>query len=213
MRQEKRLHDNRIADFHSYCDLPYNNHNYNYIDVVIDQHKYCTLSYDRQGLASSSHGDPVNEIQASIEVAPLAELTILLQDGKYPGAMYPFKKVTHIGYGKLSPHELTTSAGRGRHSFGSALTYALVNADPTFSDGIVLTGFTLSSSFMDSFLIGSNFVQAYLNQPFRFGNVSDSAATVLTAFIKQPIPAFKTSNVQQILEKYDLVDYAVDLEQ
>ena len=69
------------------------------------------------------------------------------------------------------------------HSFGSAQTYALVNAYPTISDGIVLTGFSTNASFFGYFAAGGAFVQANLNQPFRFGNLSASTAeTVLNMY-------------------------------
>ena len=89
--------DGDAEDCDSYWDLPYNNFNYSYVDVAVGQYQYFTLSYDRLGLGASSHGDPVNEVQASLEVALLAELTTMVRKGKYPGAMQPFKKVTHVG--------------------------------------------------------------------------------------------------------------------
>lgn len=74
------------------------------------------------------------------------------------------------------------------HSFGSAQTYTLVNMYPTISDGIVLTGFSMNATFVGYFGAGSNFEQAYLNQPFRFGNLS-------------------TSTVESVLNMYSLTDY------
>lgn len=70
------------------------------------------------------------------------------------------------------------------HSFGSAQTYALVNMYPSISDGIVLTGFSMNGSFVGFFGAGGDFVQANLNQPFRFGNASTSLAieSVLSAY-------------------------------
>lgn len=72
------------------------------------------------------------------------------------------------------------------HSFGSAITYALVNLNPSISDGIILTGFTLRSSFVSSFVAGLDLVQASLNQSFRFGNILDSTAEAIAAILKQP---------------------------
>ena len=86
----------------SYWDISYNDFNYSYVDVATDQYKFVTLSYDRLGLGDSSHGAPVNEIQASLEVALLAEITVILREGKYPGSMRPFKTVTHVGYALLN---------------------------------------------------------------------------------------------------------------
>ena len=71
---------------------------------------------------------------------------------------------------------------------------------PTISDGIVLTGFSANTSFVGLFGAGSNFEQAYLNQPFRFGNVSASAAESF----------FNTSalsTLESLLNTYSLTDY------
>jgi hypothetical protein len=52
----------------------------------------------------------LNEIQAYLEIAATAQLTMMLRNGTFPGANHTFKKVVHVG-----------------HSFGSAQTYALAN--------------------------------------------------------------------------------------
>ena len=139
----------------TYWDLSYDNFSYSYVNVATDQYGYCTLNYDRLGIGNSSHGEPINEIQANLEVAALAQLTNMLRQGTFPGVNKTFEKVVHVG-----------------HSFGSAQTYALVNMYPTISDGIVLTGFSSNTSFASLFLLGGNFVQANTNQPFRFGNIT-----------------------------------------
>ena len=63
---------------------------------------------------------------------------------------------------------------------------------PSISDGIVLTGFSMNSSFVGVFGAASNFEQAYLNQPFRFGNIS-------------------LSTVESVLNMYSLTDYVAGL--
>lgn len=63
---------------------------------------------------------------------------------------------------------------------------------PTISDGIVLTGFSMNASFVGFFGAGSNFEQAYLNQPFRLGNVS-------------------STTVESVLNMYSLTDYVAGL--
>ncbi|KAL9124757.1 MAG: hypothetical protein Q9175_008184 [Cornicularia normoerica] len=155
----------------TYWDLSYNDFNYSYVDVATDMSGYCTLAYDRLGIGNSSHGEPLNEIQSFLEVASLAEMTMMLRNGTFPGVKQTFGKITHVG-----------------HSFGSAQTYTLVNMYPTISDGIVLTGFSMNATFVGYFGAGSNFEQAYLNQPFRFGNLS-------------------TSTVESVLNMYSLTDY------
>jgi len=123
--------------------------------VATDGYKYCTLSFDRLGIGNSSHGNPLDEIQAFIEVAATVQLTQMLRQGTFPNVHHAFTKVVHVG-----------------HSFGSGQTYALANMYPTLSDGIVLTGFSMNSSFTNLFVAGSNFQQANLNQPLRFSNVT-----------------------------------------
>lgn len=46
------------------------------------------------------------------------------------------------------------------HSFGSSQTYALTAAEPSISDGIVLTGFSQNGSFAAYFTLGSNLIIA-----------------------------------------------------
>lgn len=97
-----------LTGINSYWDSPYNNFNYSYVDVATDQYKYCTLSYDRLGIGNSSHGEPLNEIQASLEVAALAQLTMMLRNGTFPGVKQAFKKVTHVGcVVKQFAHDIT----------------------------------------------------------------------------------------------------------
>lgn len=80
-----------------YWDLSYNGFNYSYVDVATDKYKYYTLSYDRLGIGNSSHGEPLNEIQAFLEIAALAELTTLSRNGTLPGVTQRFGKITHVG--------------------------------------------------------------------------------------------------------------------
>ena len=80
-----------------YWDNSYNNFNYSYVNVATDQYKYFTLAYDRLGIGNSSHGEPLNEIQAFLEIQALASLTNMLREGKFPGVNQTFDKVTHVG--------------------------------------------------------------------------------------------------------------------
>ena len=45
-------------------------------------------------------------------------------------------------------------------------------ADPTIFDGMALTGFSINSTYLNNFEIGSHFVLANANQPFRLGNAT-----------------------------------------
>ena len=136
-----------------YWDLSYNNFNYSYVNQATDKYGYCTLSYDRLGVGNTTKGEPLNEIQANLEVEALYAMTRLLRNGSFPGVNYTFTTVLHAG-----------------HAFGSALTYSMVNKYPTASDGIALTGFSSNYGFLSQFILGANFAMANVNQPLRFGN-------------------------------------------
>ena len=96
------------------------------------------------------------------------------------------------------------------HSYGSAQTYALVNMYPTISDGIVLTGFSMNGSFVGLFGAGSNFEQAYLNQPFRFGNVSASAVESILNISASALSSY-ASTINSVVNMYSLTDYLVGI--
>lgn len=124
----------------SYWDYSFNNYNYSYVNRAIEE-GYSTLAWDRLGIAESSHGEPVNEIQAPLEIAALKELTQRVHDGNVCGLGSRFKKFVHIG-----------------HSFGSIMTYGLSTKYPNLTDAIVLTGFSQAQGFIGYFALGANFV-------------------------------------------------------
>lgn len=128
-----------------YWDLPYNNFNYSYVDHALSQ-GYHTFSYDRLGIAKSSHGEPKNEIQLFLEIEALAQLTRKLRKGELPGVDTHPEMIVHVG-----------------HSFGSALTYAMTAKYPDISDAIALTGFSMNATYLPYFLAGANFHQAKLD--------------------------------------------------
>ncbi|KXT13252.1 hypothetical protein AC579_1736 [Pseudocercospora musae] len=133
----------------SYWDNPFNNYNYSYVNVAVDQYKFATFSWDRLGIGMSSKGEPINEIQTALEVAALKALTDKLRAGTIGGKDVPkFEKVLHIG-----------------HSYGSVQSYALTAMYPNISDGVGLTGFSQNGSFLPFFLLGGNFAQANLHVP------------------------------------------------
>lgn len=105
-------------------------------------HGYSTFAWDRLGIAESQHGEAVNEIQASLEIAALYSLTESLREGSIDGIDTAFDKVVHVG-----------------HSFGSLQSYSLAVLHPGASDGLVLTGFS-QVSFIPYFGLGANFVLA-----------------------------------------------------
>ncbi|KOS21761.1 hypothetical protein ESCO_001426 [Escovopsis weberi] len=133
----------------SYWDIPFHNHNYSYVARAVDEHGYSTFTWDRLGVGQSSRGEPVNEIQVHLEIAALKELTARLAEGQVcgVGAKFPPGKTVHIG-----------------HSFGSVMTYNLVNQNPGISGAVVLTGFSQIPNFMDQFALGGNFAPVSANR-------------------------------------------------
>ena len=87
----------------TYWDLSYNDHNQSYVNVAVDQYGFSTFAWDRLGIASSSHGDPVNEIQAPLEVDALKVLTSKLKSGQIAGLPSSFDTIVLGGhsYGSL----------------------------------------------------------------------------------------------------------------
>ncbi|KAK1983563.1 Alpha/Beta hydrolase protein [Colletotrichum cereale] len=127
----------------SYWDFPVNGYNYSYVGPAVDDYGYSTFSWDRLGIAESSHGEPINEIQGFLEVAALKALTDKLRAGAVPGLGCTFEKIVHVG-----------------HSLGSIHSYALTAMYPGISDGVVLTGFAPNTTFFPDFLLGGAFIQA-----------------------------------------------------
>ncbi|CAG8364516.1 unnamed protein product [Penicillium salamii] len=131
----------------TYWDISFKGFNYSYVDYALSR-GYHTFAYDRLGIGKSSHGDPKNEIQTALEVESLAQITRMIRNGSVPGLRKKPSKIVHVG-----------------HSFGSVQSYALTEKYPDISDGIILTGFSLNSTFMPQFLAGSTFQQTKSVQP------------------------------------------------
>lgn len=125
----------------SYWDLPAQDFEYSYVARAVDDYGYSTLTWDRLGVGQSSRGETINEIQIFLEIAALRELTNLFASGHACGVSHPYDRIVHLG-----------------HSFGSAMTYALVRETPEISAGIVLTGFSQVPQYMGLFALGGNFV-------------------------------------------------------
>jgi pimeloyl-ACP methyl ester carboxylesterase len=141
----------------SYWDLSYNNYNYSYVKVA-NAAGYSTLAIDRLGIGNSSHGDPINEIQAQLEVEALNAVTTLLRAGQIPEITNHYNKIIHVG-----------------HSFGSIQSYWLSALYPNNTDGLVLTGFSVNGTFLPSQTVPAwNLHSARLNQPLRFGDAPNN---------------------------------------
>lgn len=151
----------------SYWDYPFAGFNYSYVARAVAA-GHSTLAWDRLGIAASSHGDPVQEIQLGLEVEALRQLTLAAAGSSSDLC------------GLLSGHRFTKTVHVG-HSFGSALTYALSSQHPDISDAVVLTGFSQAPAYMAYFALGANFapvaaVSAALAERYATGYVAPRTA-------------------------------------
>ncbi|KAI8938736.1 hypothetical protein NX059_004603 [Plenodomus lindquistii] len=147
----------------TYWDLDYNNYAYSYVNTAL-QAGYSTLAIDRFGIGNSSHGDPLNDIQAQAEVEALHAVTLKLRKGEIDQIDCAYEKVVHVG-----------------HSFGSIQSYWLSALYPDSTDGVILTGYSGVSQFLSYIVAGWNLHSARLNQPLRFGNASNAVVRRLAA--------------------------------
>jgi pimeloyl-ACP methyl ester carboxylesterase len=150
----------------SYWDLPFNSGNYSYSAVATDDYGYATFSWDRLGLGMSSHGDPIQEVQALLEVDGLRALTEGLRNGCIDGIFDKFEKIVHVGHSFGSTHvsERYFEVWREQVLTFSVQTYALTAMYPNISDGIALSGFSQNGSFVPRFQLGGDFVDVKDNE-------------------------------------------------
>lgn len=94
-----------------------------------------------------------------------------MRNGSFPNVNATYDSVVHVG-----------------HSFGSIQSYILAARYPSLTNGLVLTGFALNSSFNPYFLAGGNFQQASINAPLRFG--SPSLAATVEDFLFESSPLY-----------------------
>ncbi|KIW12549.1 hypothetical protein PV08_09826 [Exophiala spinifera] len=112
----------------SYWDPNLQNGNYSFVDFAVSQ-GYSVLFYDRLGVGESSRVSGY-AAQLSNQVAILQRLVGTVRDTKYKDRFGRPKSVVLVG-----------------HSFGSGISLATVALDPTIADGLVLTGFSLNTSY------------------------------------------------------------------
>lgn len=165
--------------------MPFNDFNYSYIDVAVDQYGFSTLSIDRLGEGNSSKADPLNILQVPAEMSVLYELTSMLRNGTLPNVPHAFSKIVHVG-----------------HSFGSALSYLLAVMHPTASDGLILTGFSQNGSYLAATVASWDNKMARLNQPLRFGNISYAAVSGAISMLGSS--SSNTSQISSSLAKYNI---------
>ncbi|KAI4209989.1 MAG: hypothetical protein LQ351_007153, partial [Letrouitia transgressa] len=155
----------------SYWNSPYKPEKYNFVQAATDA-GYSVFFYDRLGTGSSTKiSGYVNQL--SIQIAILAALTKNIRAGQFTGETGIPSSIVLIG-----------------HSFGSFASNALVAAQPSIADGIVMTGYSLNGSNTQIVLEASRIAAAQNRKKFGkfdsgYVTTADVYSTVLE-FFKAP---------------------------
>jgi pimeloyl-ACP methyl ester carboxylesterase len=115
---------------------------------------YTTFSYDRLGVGHSSHPDPIQEVQAPLQVSIAHALIQLLRAGSIAGTAF----CNVIGVG---------------HSLGSEILNSITAQYPSDIDAAVLTGFTLDPAGQADFFSGINVLIAREANPTNFSGLDN----------------------------------------
>lgn len=133
---------------------------------------YATLAYNRLGVGSSDHPDPIQIVQSYTDLEVQHGIAQLLRSG--------FQNVSY-----------TRVIGVG-HSYGSIILLAQTAKYPTDVDGAVLTGFVNNVANLPNTVIANNPAIASINDPSRFLGlpygylVNDSPISVQLTFYRFP---------------------------
>lgn len=160
---------------------------YSYIDVAAKA-RYPTFSYDRLGVGGSDHPDPIQVVQAPLQVEIAHSLVSSVREGKFGGRK--FRNVVGVG-----------------HSFGSIQAVGVLARYPTAFDAVVLTGFSLNTTGIPTTFADFNSAIANQSQRGRFANlpsgylVSGSAiSNQVSSHISDQTPREEHVELQSTLE-------------
>lgn len=129
---------------------------YSYIDAAAAA-GYATFSYDRLGVGQSAHPDPIQVVQAPIQLEILHQLVLKLRSTAGLAGK-KFTKVVGVG-----------------HSAGSTFTQAVTAKYPNDFDAVVLTGITTSTATVGTAEAAFNLVIA--NSQPRFAGIANGYFT------------------------------------
>ncbi|WPH05082.1 Hypothetical protein R9X50_00798100 [Acrodontium crateriforme] len=142
---------------------------YSYVDVAVE-YGYATFSYDRLATGKSDKPAPLM-VQTPIELEIANNLVKMLRSGK------------------MCDHRFDKVVGAG-HSYGSLLTQGITAKYPMSLDAAILTGFSVNTSAIQTFITGLNLAIAAQNQPDRFHGL-DPGYLVSNSVISNQIGFFK----------------------
>jgi len=103
---------------------------YSYVDAATAA-GFATFSYDRIGVGKSDHPDPLQVVQAPLQVEIAHGLVTLIRNAK------------------VGPHSFKSVVGVG-HSAGSTVTQGVTTKYPQDFDAIILTGTSTSPAFVNT---------------------------------------------------------------
>ena len=145
---------------------------YSYVDAAIES-GHAAFFYDRLGVGLSCKPDPLNVVQAPLELEIANNLITMLRRGDLGHVEFP----TVVGVG---------------HSFGSVITEAVTAAFPESLDAAILTGYSINATGEANFFSGLNPAIASNSQPYRFSGlgtgylVSGSKISTQFGFFRAP---------------------------
>ncbi|KAK2616735.1 hypothetical protein QQS21_000347 [Conoideocrella luteorostrata] len=182
-----------------YWDVQVHAEEYSYVNAAIKQ-GYSILTYDRVGNGHSSKPDAYVVAQESVAVEVLRELTRLARNGdlakaskmkhsrRNPICAYRPNKIVHVG-----------------HSFGSAITVALLSLYGNVSDGALMTSFMLGSQTGLAKFSEFGFEFAPQHDSRRFGDRSSGYLVQATQTNIQQIYLRKGSFKPEVLRYAELI--------
>lgn len=156
---------------------------YSYVDTAASN-GYATLAYNRLGCGESDHPDPIQVVQAPMDVEIQHGLVHLLRDGTLGG---------------LKPKNIVTVG----HSYGSVILQGENTKYPKDADASVLTGFASEAAYLGTTFAANNPAIAALNEPSKFAGlpngyvVHNDAISYQLPFFRFPYfdPESKSSSV------------------
>ncbi|KAF2168635.1 hypothetical protein M409DRAFT_65522 [Zasmidium cellare ATCC 36951] len=138
---------------------------YSYVDAALTN-GHAVFLYDRLGVGLSSKPDPVNLVQAGLQLEIANALICKLRAGELENTTFS----TVVGVG---------------HSFGSVLTQAVTSTYPRSLDAAILTGYSLNSTGFPLFLTGVNLAIASEARPYQFSGSQNGYTVASTAISNQ----------------------------
>lgn len=124
---------------------------YSYVDTAASN-GYATLAYNRLGCGASDHPDPIQIVQAPMDVEIQHGLVQLLRAGKIGG---------------IEPKHVVTVG----HSYGSVVLQGQNTKYPKDADASVLTGFASEAAYLGTTFVANNPAIAALNEPPKFSGL------------------------------------------